>query len=103
MDLNDVLNLDIRALSNAQYEALKKHTIERLNKVINLLNEDKLQEIAYLLKISCAGVGWGSENYFIDFSYNDTECMDLGEILLKMARLKNIEIDLDKVEEKGDE
>lgn len=98
MDLNDVLNLDIKTLSNAQYEALKKHTIERLNEVINLLNEDKLQEIAYLLKFSRDGDGWGSENYFIDFSYNDTECMDLGEILLKMAKLKNLEIDLDKEE-----
>lgn len=98
MDLNDVLNLDIKTLSNAQYEALKKHTIERLNKVINLLNEDKLQKIAYLLKFSDSGDGWGSENYFIDFSYNDNECMDLGEILLKMAKLKNIEIDLDKEE-----
>lgn len=93
MDLNDVLKLDIKNLANEQYKALKQHTISKLEEIILLLKEDKLQDVFNRLKFSPDGDGWGSENYFINFSYNETEKMDLENILSKMAELKNIKID----------
>ena len=98
MSLEELLNLNIQNLTDAKYEALKKHTINKLNNVINLLEKDELQKIAFLLSYSDAGDGWGNENYFINFGYNDTDILDLGEILIQMASLKNIEIDLDMEE-----
>ena len=91
MNLNDILNLDIKNLSNKQYDALKKHTINKLEEVISYLKLDDLQGVYNLLEFSADGDGWGSENYFINFSYKE-EPMDLNDILHNMECLKNIEI-----------
>lgn len=96
IDLDDLLNIDIESLADAQYNALKKHVINKLNLIIELLEKDDLQGVANLLKFSADGDGWGSENYFIDFSYNDRYNRDLGDILEQMARLKNEKIKLER-------
>ena len=91
MNLNDILNLDIKNLSNKQYDALKEHTIKILEEVISYLKLDDLQGVYDLLEFSPDGDGWGAENYFINFTYN-SEPMDLNDIIDLMSRLKNIEI-----------
>lgn len=91
MELNDILNLDIENLSNKQYDALKRHTIQKLEEVIGYLKLDDLQGVYNMLQFSPDGDGWGSENYFIDFSYKE-DSMDLNDILEIMAKLRNIEI-----------
>jgi hypothetical protein len=96
INLDDLLNIDIENLANAQYDALKKHTIDKLRLVIELLEIDDLQGVADLLKFSPDGDGWGSENHFIDFSYNDRYNRDLGDILEQMASLKNEKIKLER-------
>lgn len=95
MDLNDLLNIDIKNLADKKYEVLKEHAINKLKEIIIFLENDELQYVANLLSFSPAGDDMGCDNYFIDFSYNTTEMMDLADILYKLAELKNVEIHLD--------
>jgi hypothetical protein len=89
---DNIMDLDVTNLANKQYEYLKKHSIKILETIIDNLNNDKLQDIYDMLIFSSSGDGWGSENYYINFSYNN-EPMDIEEIIHKMAKLKNIKLD----------
>ena len=84
--VEQLLCLDIDNLARAQYNALKEDTCERLNCIINLIKEDKLEEIEELIEYSPAGDAWGSDNYYIKF-INE---FDIGEVLNSLKRLREI-------------
>lgn len=87
MDIKDIMEIDVENLKHKQLEALKKHVMDRLNEIINLVINEEFDEVEKYLKYSPAGDGYGCDNYFIDFSYVDGEEMDLSELLYKMKQL----------------
>lgn len=84
--VEDLLSLDIDNLAEAQYNALKEDTCERLNRIINLIRNDKIEEIRELVEFSPAGDAWGKDNYYIKF-VNE---FDIGDIIDSLIRLREI-------------
>ncbi len=87
-----IMDVDVNNLKQKQYDFLKKHTIDILDEIIELLQDGNLQKVMYSLKFSGAGDGYGQDNYYINFSY-DKKPRDLQEIIEKMAELKGIELE----------
>ena len=90
MNLENILNLDIKNLKREQYRALKKHTINRLEEIINYLKVDDLEGVLNMMKYSPSGDEMGCDNYFINFSFKedyDENPMDLMDIIDLMKNL----------------
>ena len=51
------------------------------------MKKDKFDDIKKKMKFSPAGDGYGSDNFYINFSYNETS-MDLLDIIDEMEELK---------------
>lgn len=60
-------------VTNRYKEEIKKQTLDRLDKVLTLLREDKFDEIESLIKFSPAGDCMGNDNHYIDFSFLSSE------------------------------
>lgn len=84
--VEDLLSLDIDNLAEAQYNALKEDTCERLSRIIDLIRKDKIEEIRELIEFSPAGDAWGMDNYYIKF-VNE---LDIGDIIDSLIRLREI-------------
>lgn len=82
-----IMDINIENLKEKQYEFLKEHTLNILEGIIDDLNNDKFDDIKKKMKFSPAGDGYGDNNYYINFSYNETS-MDLFDIVNKMEELK---------------
>ena len=54
-------------------EEIKKQTLDRLDKVLTLLKEDKFDEIESLIRFSPDGDCMGCDNHYIDFSFLSSE------------------------------
>lgn len=88
----NIMDIDVNNLRQKQYQYLKKHTLDVLNGIIENLKNDQLQAIQYKLKYSPAGDAYGCDNYYINFAYKKDDFMDMNEILIMMAELKNIDL-----------
>lgn len=82
-----IMDINIGNLKAKQYEFLKGHTLNILEGIIDDLKNDKFDDIRKKMKFSPAGDGYGSDNYYINFSYNETS-MDLLDIINKMEEFK---------------
>lgn len=82
-----IMDINIENLKEKQYEFLKEHTLNILEGIIDNLKNDKFNDIRKKMEFSPTGDGYGSDNYYINFSYNETS-MDLFDIINKMEELK---------------
>ena len=82
-----IMDINIENLKEKQYEFLKEHTLNILEGIIDDLKNDKFDNIRKKMVFSAAGDGYGDNNYYIDFSYNETS-MDLFDIVDIMEKLK---------------
>ena len=90
MDIKELMGIDIDNLAEKQFYALKEHTIGILKNIINLLEEENFIEIPNMLSYSPSGDGYGCDNYFINFSYDEQFTADLYDRIDELIRLKNI-------------
>lgn len=82
-----IMDISVENLKEKQYEFLKGHTLNILEGIIDDLKNDKFDDIKKKMKFSPAGDGYGSDNFYINFSYNETS-MDLLDIIDAMEELK---------------
>ena len=82
-----IMDINIENLKEKQYEFLKEHTLNILEVIIDDLKNNKFDDIKNKMKFSPAGDGYGSDNFYINFSYNETS-MDLLDIIDEMEELK---------------
>lgn len=87
MDIREIMEIDIDNLVRKQHEAVKNHVIGILQEIINLVKEEKYEEIQDKLIYSPAGDGYGEDNHYINFSYRNGE-KDIKEILEELKKLK---------------
>lgn len=86
MNIQEIMEIDIDNLAEKQHNAVKNHVIEVLQDIINLVEEEKYEEIQNKLIYSPSGDGYGEDNHYINFSYRNGE-EDIKEM---MDRLKNL-------------
>ena len=87
MDTNFIMNLDIENLKEKKHKILTEHTINILQTIITHLRNKNYSEIEEMLFLSPAGDGYGTDNYVIDFSYNEKSEKDLHDILTELNAL----------------
>jgi len=84
MDLKTLMEAKPEDLALLQFRELKKHVINVLQNIAELIKEHKFREVKQYLVFS-------SDNYFINFSYisedDPSTAMDLYEIIEKLERL----------------
>jgi len=95
--MTHILDTDLDRLKDDQMQALKEQVCKVLDDVKRLFLDEKFQELSdKYIKTSVAGDGWGDENRFINFSWNDSEIYDVGDMVEIAAHLKNnMKIDFD--------
>lgn len=60
-------------INNKYKETIKTETIKHLKHIIKLIENNEYDEVMNLLSHSPAGDGYGSDNYYIDFSFLDPD------------------------------
>lgn len=88
MNIQELLKTTPETLAQTQHDALKEHTIEILERVLKQLKKEEYKAIEKDLFRSPAGDCMGSDNSCIDFSYNNDEVMDLGDMVSMLNNLK---------------
>ena len=83
-NIDDIMKLQPETLALEQYESLKQHTLDTLNKVVQLIKNEKYDKIAEYVSFSSSGDGYGNENYYIDFY-----CGDIAETTERLKYLKS--------------
>ena len=87
-----ILDTNIEKLKQDQSKALKEHITNIFNDILAKINEGKYQEVVdKYLEFSPAGDGFGDDNYFINFSWNE-ERKDISDVLEMLAELDNKKI-----------
>lgn len=72
----------MHALAEKYKEELKMHAIKILERVKQLIQKEKLDELKEMIRFSPAGDGYGRDNYFIDFgSDGDGDAVDINDII----------------------
>ena len=88
----NILDTNIEKLKQDQSKALKEHITNIFNDILAKINEGKYQEVVdKYLEFSPAGDGFGDDNYFINFSWNE-ERKDISDVLEMLAELDNKKI-----------
>jgi hypothetical protein len=87
MELGTLMSTKPEDLAELQYQQLNKHIIRILEQVTNYVRNESYDEIKKMLSHSPAGDGYGLDNDFINFTYLDTESMDILEVIEKLERL----------------
>lgn len=99
MNLKELMSTTPESLAKLQIKELKDFTIKKLRNIATLIQDGKFDEVKDYLKFSPDGDGYGTDKYFINFDYDNSnagEGTDLSEII---DRLKN----LDKIISKNEE
>ena len=87
MDVKSIMEIDVENLKREQLEALKVHTINILETIIDHIQLSEFEEVSKYLVHSPAGDSYGTDNYFINFAYNDGDEMDLDDMIDLMKGL----------------
>lgn len=87
MDIKKIMSVDIDNLIETQHEELKKYTIDRLQTVIELIHLEMYDKVDKYLAHSPAGDGYGCNNDYINFNYDD-EDRDIAMIVSELDNLK---------------
>lgn len=86
--LEEVMNINVDNIRERQFSALKKHTLEVLDRVRRAIDAGLWDEVDDMLFFSRAGDDYGSDNYCIDFGYDTTSNpLDLHEVVFSLRRL----------------
>ena len=92
IELSELMNTTPQELASLQHDALKKHTLEVLNIITNIIKNEQYDSLMKdenrLLEFSPAGDSYGNDNYYINFSYMKDELMDIKEIVEELRDLK---------------
>lgn len=80
VSLSDLMETNIYSLAQRQYDALKANTLNKLALAYQLVKEDKLDQIEALTHFSPAGDGYGADNDFINFGWNEEYPKDIVEV-----------------------
>ena len=92
--VNSVMSIDPKNITEKQYEVLREYTISVLEDALNLIKEEKYDDVR--LDYSPAGDGYGKDNAYIDFRFSQAdrngyvEIEDIGDVLEELIRLKKI-------------
>ena len=93
MEEINIMDIDVDNLSRKQYEYLLNPTIKILDEIKEDLQNGRLQNVLGKMRYSPAGDDMGLDNYFINFSYKENEIMDLSDIVDKLAKLSNYDLE----------
>ena len=69
--IDDIMKLQPETLAKEQYKALKQHTLETLNEVVQLIKSENYDKIGEYVSFSRSGDGYGDDNYYIEFYSGD--------------------------------
>ena len=83
----DIMNVSIENLAVAQFNFLKEHGETILRKALYLFETNDYEELKKMLEFSPAGDGYGENNYFINFAYEEDRVMDISELISKLEML----------------
>ena len=86
--MTHILDTDINKLREDQYKALKEHIISVLDDIRNKVLHNDFQGIYNnFIEYSPSGDDMGLDNHFINFSWNDTDVLDIDDVLCKLKDL----------------
>lgn len=82
MELNELMEIDVKNLAKKQAEYLEAHIISKLEQAISHVKSHDFISLAIMTSYSPAGDGYGCENNFIDFRYskNQDDGLDILEV-----------------------
>lgn len=89
----EIMQLSIENLAQKQFDFLKEYGINILEKVIELLKGENYEEIKEMLAFSAEGDGYGQENYYINFSFNEYSLDIMGYVEELERRKKYLALD----------
>lgn len=92
LTLAELLAIDTATLRQCQADALKRHIIEKLEKIIRLVKFNRFDEIKAETLFSPAGDGYGCDNNYINFGIRELgeewENLDIVEICERLQKLQ---------------
>lgn len=88
MSVEELMDIDIDNLIEKQHDVLKSHTINILENVIDMIKDERYEELENMLVYSPSGDGYGCDNHFINFSYTNDDTEDLESRLCDLMTLK---------------
>lgn len=91
MSIKDIMSINVNNLKKTQHTALKAFTIDILKTMIVNIENDNYVDAMAMLFDSPAGDGYGLDNRCISFNYtyDDDNIIDIGDILDKLQSLHN--------------
>lgn len=92
MNINELLSTTPENLADKQFNAVKEHAIQILEKVISHLKKDEFEEVKSMTNFSPSGDGMGCDNSFIDFKLNsdDKDGTDICQVIDILKSLNEI-------------
>lgn len=89
MNLKEIMQTNPKTLAELQHRELKKHTLQILSIITDLIESENYNEIENYLFESPAGDGYGMDSSCIDFNYGVNDIgMDIEEIVGRLQVLK---------------
>lgn len=82
--IDKIMKVDVDSLLREQHDSLKKHTVDCLLMVADLINNEKYAEVEEYVGFSPAGDGYGCDNNYLDLFYYE----DIGYTMQKLIELK---------------
>lgn len=71
-----------------KHDEYKKFAIGKLKNILNLIEEEKYDEVEQFLFFSSEGDYGGDDNYCIDFSYPSEQKRDICDVVYTLRNLK---------------
>lgn len=87
MDIKEIMEINIDNLIEKQHHSLKQYTIAKLKNIINLIDKEQYDKVDCLLGFSPAGDGYGCNDYYINFNYDNCN-RNISEIISELENLK---------------
>lgn len=88
MHIKELMEIDVDNVIKKQHETLKNHVIGVLEDIIKLVKEEEYDKIINKIVYSPAGDGYGTNNFYINFSYYEDGEEDIDEIIDRLKKLK---------------
>jgi hypothetical protein len=90
MKLEQLLKTTPETLAVEQHAALKEHVIKVLESTLQAVKDEYYSAIQELTIDSPAGDGYGCNNNFINFGYNEKDPLDICDVMERLIELKKI-------------
>lgn len=90
-EIKQLMEVTPENLAQKQYDALKKHVIDKLKSIADLVKQSRWKDIEKELQDSPAGDGYGRDNKYIDFSWAEgSKGYDISEVIDHLQNLEKI-------------